>query len=65
MLAASLNGGKSMKTAGEKMTVAEAHFFVQESVTRFLVAGKAHLAAGGDPNAMIHVQATEIEYKRD
>lgn len=61
LLAASLNGGRAMKTAGEKMTVEEADFFIKSSVSRFLNAGRAHLKAGGDPNAMIHVEG--IEYK--
>lgn len=64
VLAAALNGGKSMKTAGEEMTVAEANFFVKESVTRFLNAGRAHLKAGGDPNSTINVQGVEMEYRR-
>ncbi|KAG0606352.1 hypothetical protein M758_9G134400 [Ceratodon purpureus] len=64
LLAASLNGGKSMKTAGEKMTVAEADFFIKQSVSRFLNAGRAHMNSGGDPNATIHVQGVELEYRR-
>lgn len=62
LLAASLNGGRAMKSAGEKMTVAEADFFVKASVARFLKAGRAHLKAGGDPSATIHVEG--IDYTR-
>lgn len=61
LLAASLNGGQMMKAAGERMTVAEANFFVKSSVARFLNAGRAHLRAGGDPNAVINVQGLEYE----
>lgn len=48
-----------MKTAGAKMTVGEADFFIKLSVSRFLSAGRAHLKAGGDPNAMIKVKGID------
>lgn len=64
VLAAALNGGEKMTTAGETMTVGEANYFVERAVARFLTTGRAQLRAGADPDALVKMEKGSVfDYK--